>query len=385
MTDQNLSQSSRLALMPLSPTMVKQLSSSADFNAAAHGLRGIASLMVMVAHILGGTARHIYSADAAYTGAIAHPWNFGVFGVKLFFLISGFVILPSAIKYPLLEFAARRLLRIYPLFFASSILFIVINAFTGLYPALNTAGTVISGLLFINLFTGTEQLAPNAWSLSYEVAYYVLTALCVWVIMRRAPVLVSASVAILSLAFLIAFPVTLFFIFGCLIRLIGSRMINSAGLLRIIEALAFIGLVFSASAGFFVYTLSQLTDPTAICALCCAVAFFWLAVDPRSTSSLLFSNRIWAYFGTISYSMYMVHPYVYFLVRDAFKRLHLFTPDAWQSVIAFGVVVAFISTAASQISNKWLEQWPYRRIFHQRVFHSRVEPPLKRTIEEGIK
>ena len=70
-----------------------------SFNSSAHGLRGIASMMVFFAHLLGGTAEHIYSGRADYVAFVERPWNFGVYGVELFFVISGFVILPSVMRY----------------------------------------------------------------------------------------------------------------------------------------------------------------------------------------------------------------------------------------------------------------------------------------------
>ena len=83
-------------------------SHSSEFNAATHGLRGIASLMVFWAHLLGGTAEHIYPHNARYTDLIVGPWNVGIWGVELFFTISGFVILPSIMRYSLKDFGERR-------------------------------------------------------------------------------------------------------------------------------------------------------------------------------------------------------------------------------------------------------------------------------------
>src|ERR1700739_4346193 len=47
------------------------------FNRAAYGLRGLVSIRVLLAHIIGGTARHIYPQNAAYVKGIEHPWYLG--------------------------------------------------------------------------------------------------------------------------------------------------------------------------------------------------------------------------------------------------------------------------------------------------------------------
>src|SRR5262249_25438546 len=146
-----------------------------EFNPAAHGLRGVASLMVFAAHLLGGPAKHVYADNPEYASFVEGPWSFGIYGVNLFFVISGFVIMASVIRYNPTEFAERRFFRIYPLFFVSTILFAILNAATNAYPYSNNIYSLFSSLLFADLFTGTEQLAPNAWSLTYEVIYYAMT------------------------------------------------------------------------------------------------------------------------------------------------------------------------------------------------------------------
>src|SRR3546814_18959352 len=88
----------------------------AVFNCASHFLRGFAALMVFSAHLLGGSAEHVSQDHSAYVQFVLRPWQFGVSGVYLFFTISGFVILPSVLRYSTGQFALRRFLRLYPLF-----------------------------------------------------------------------------------------------------------------------------------------------------------------------------------------------------------------------------------------------------------------------------
>lgn len=343
-----------------------------EFNVAAHGLRGLASILVLAAHILGGTARHIYPANESYVQAIEAPWYLGVFGVKLFFVISGYVILPSALRYPIAEFAKRRFLRIYPLFFVATVIFITLNLFTNEYPGLNNIESIVSGLLFINLFTGTEQLTPNAWSLSYEVMFYVLTC---WVVYKsdKRPSAIGAILAWAAcLVFLAIFPISIFFVAGALIRIFETRLAINTVLLRILEVLLLFAAGYSASRGLFDYALYDFADPAALGALVFTVAYFYLAVDPRSLTSLLLHNPFSNYLGAISYSLYLVHPYSYYIIRWIFVKLHLFTVDVWLSIATFGAVVFVSSVALSHIAHVFLERLPYSWYFHQRVYRANI-------------
>lgn len=341
-----------------------------EFNVAAHGLRGLASIMVVGAHVLGGTARHIYPANESYVQAIEAPWFLGVFGVKLFFVISGYVILPSALRYSTSEFAKRRFLRIYPLFFVASIIFITLNYLTNEYPHLNNIKSIVSGLLFINLFTGTEQLTPNAWSLSFEVMFYVLTCWVIYAWVKRPSAIGAALAWAACLAFLVAFPVSIFFVAGALIRMFGGQITINTVLLRTLEVILFSAAAYSASRGLFEYTLYDFAEPAALGALVYTVGYFSLAVDPRSLTSALFHNPFSNYMGAISYSLYLVHPYSYYFIRWAFVKLQLFTDDIWFSIATFGAVVFVASVALSHIAHILLERWPYSWYFHQRVYRS---------------
>src|SRR3546814_12014022 len=85
---------------------------------------------------------------------------------------SELVILPSVLRYSTGQFALRRFLRLYPLFLTLTLLFVLLNAVTNAYPDLNNWPTILAGVTFTNLFWHTEQLTPNAWSLTFEVIFY---------------------------------------------------------------------------------------------------------------------------------------------------------------------------------------------------------------------
>lgn len=352
-----------------------------DFNAAAHGLRGLASLMVLAAHIIGGTARHIYPHDAAYVEAVRNPWYLGTFGVQLFFVISGFVILPSALRYAAREFALRRFLRLYPLFFVLSLVFIAMNAATDAYPKLNSWTAVFAGLTFLNLFTGTEQLTPNAWSLTYEVMFYLLMyAIVEFAVRRRA--LFAGSVAVTAgLAFLVAFPMAIYFVMGAAIRVTSQRGARPPAHARSIEALCLLLTIGFASRGHFEYRWEDFSDPVVIPIILSTGLYFRFAVLPNSLTAMALDNRVMRYFGTVSYSLYLVHPYVYYLVRGAFSRAGWFTADVTSSIGLFALAVVALTIPATHLVHISLELWPYQRFFRQKIYRERAS--LRRAGEAG--
>ena len=346
-----------------------------DFNVAAHGLRGLAAVMVLFAHILGGTAEHIYDHNDAYVQAVKAPWYLGTFGVELFFVISGFVILPSALRYAPRQFALRRFMRLYPLFFVLSLLFVALNAATNEYPKLNTVETVVSGFLFLNLFTGTEQLTPNAWSLTYEVLFYVLMCAVVHFTIRRRNMLGAGVAIVAATAFLLAFPIAIYFLMGAGIWIVTRRHYSLPVNPRILEALCLGLTILFASQGHFEYRWSDFHNPVVLPIIISTGCYFYFAVQPGSLTAAALDNRLMRYLGTVSYSLYLVHPYTYYLSRWMFARQGWFTDDVAMSIGLFAIVVVVLTVPLTHLVHVSLELWPYQRFFRQRIYREKTTAP----------
>lgn len=342
-----------------------------EFNIAAHGLRGIAAMMVFWGHLLGGTARHIYADDPAYGRSVEAMWHLGTAGVVLFFVISGFVIWPSVTRYSPGQFALRRFLRLYPLFFVLSLLFILLNLFTNSYPHLNDRGTIIAGLTFTNLFTGTEQLTPNAWSLSFEVIFYALTCAVVYFAIHRPHVAGLVLASIVSLIFLALYPIAAFFAGGIAVRLLHDRGISPpVWIARVLEVLALLCFGLYASMSWFAYAPADFANPIAVMILLSCIIYFHLAVPETSLTSLCLRSSNMLYVGTVSYSLYLVHPYTYYLCRLIFDRAGWFTHDQFLSMLLFFAVTTPITLAATHFIHKTVEMMPYRWVFRQKIYRA---------------
>lgn len=141
-------------------------------------LRAIAALGVFSYH------QQICSLIARYTGlhTIALIDYFGAeFAVPLFFLISGYCIHLSNIKYlaenkklPLKAYYKRRFLRIYPPYFVALLFSIAVNYFT--YNNLPATADILVHLFVLQGFTISYFNTINLvlWTISIEIAFYLI-------------------------------------------------------------------------------------------------------------------------------------------------------------------------------------------------------------------
>ena len=104
--------------------------------------------------------------------------QFGVFGVDIFFIISGFII-SVVTKENIDWFFVKRLIRIVPLYWFFTIILTLIAYF---YPALLRTSEfniphIISSLFFFPYWTENTQFMPIlklGWTLNYEILFYLL-------------------------------------------------------------------------------------------------------------------------------------------------------------------------------------------------------------------
>ena len=133
-------------------------------------LRGIAALLVVQVHLLNNLiVRGVFSPNLITD--FFKIW--GDFGVDIFFVISGFVMAKSLEKsHNFWTFLYRRFFRIYPMYFLSVILLLIIHL-SSKVEEISTIFLVKNFLLFptfsrseISMFLGP------AWTLCFEVLFY---------------------------------------------------------------------------------------------------------------------------------------------------------------------------------------------------------------------
>ena len=175
---------------------------------ALDGLRGLAILMVMILHFGGATERSMSGANLWFSRLTGAGWC----GVDLFFVLSGFLITgilfdAKGTAHGLRNFYARRVLRIFPLYYGTLlVLFVVCPLLArGATPGLDKVGQQQGWLwLYISnfaavfigdkTFTGGLVQAGHFWSLAIEEQFYLVWPLAVLTLRRETLIKVCAAV-----------------------------------------------------------------------------------------------------------------------------------------------------------------------------------------------
>jgi peptidoglycan/LPS O-acetylase OafA/YrhL len=109
--------------------------------------------------------------------------SWGFLGVDLFFILSGGVIAKSAMNKSWKQFTIARFTRLFPVYFATSIIAILVIPFATNQEFQVAQLFSLSGLQF---WIGGPTPLGTAWTLPFEVSFYGLVAFSIWSNSRRA-------------------------------------------------------------------------------------------------------------------------------------------------------------------------------------------------------
>jgi exopolysaccharide production protein ExoZ len=146
-------------------------------------LRGLAACMVVIHHSTQRFANLVPGSSTPF-------WENGASGVDIFFIISGFVMAISTLgredkRHPAAVFLARRFIRLVPMYWAMTLLFITITLALQHHATDNiqvhtqiTFSAVLKSLTFIPYKSslGIQPILAVGWTLSFEVLFYLLFA-----------------------------------------------------------------------------------------------------------------------------------------------------------------------------------------------------------------
>lgn len=289
-------------------------------------LRGIAAAIVVVYHANWGlnaiNPRHD-PASKLFQGSAA--------GVDIFFVISGFVmVLSQGSRSGGLQDARRfivnRIQRIVPMYWLLTTAAVLLHAYAPNYAMGSYFGLwhVVSSYLFIPAFD--LPLIPAGWTLYLEMLFYALIALA---LLLRLPIVRSVSAALLTIALLHpllgrwAVPANLSkdaiveFTFGMLIAraLLRGRVLSTRWTWPLI-ALGFVAIATGAHAHYL---------PRCVFWGLPALAIVGGAVSRESATPVRIPRWLLT-LGNASYSLYLSHPVVIWILTGIVRHEHWHGP-----------------------------------------------------------
>ena len=175
--------------------------SSRRRNQSLDLLRGIAILMVMLAHCALATT-------SVVPGLAAAAGKYGQFGVELFFIVSGYtMMLTFGDRVDLAAagaFYIRRAFRIAPLFWIALVAYLAITKGEGFRewaPDGVSTSDVVLTFFFLHWtsVTAFNSVVPGGWSIAVEMQFYLLFPLIIGLFRRdNGPLVIYALIALVS-------------------------------------------------------------------------------------------------------------------------------------------------------------------------------------------
>jgi len=338
---------------------------SESFNVAVHGLRAFATIMVFCAHMLDSFNTYFFPDYGPLVAAMPYVKRFGTFGVEMFFVISGYVIMNSVTKYDLREFLLRRIMRIYPLFVFFTLLFFALNWASHAFPERLSFVGLLLNLSFLDIYFGVPALSPNAWSLTFEANFYLFAGPSCFFLRGRMRIAL-ALMSLVALAFVVAFPVAAYFVVGCILYFVRHRQPAETSWVAQSGAALLLGIL-AATVGRHEPLDVQVAVANTVLLLATAL-FFFVVTTRHGLFAHLATIRPLSFMATISYSFYLAHPYSYFALRVLFQRLGLESLGIGAAAAIYFPAMTVLAVAVSYVVHRLLEIAPYRAVFGESVF-----------------
>ncbi|ASG85795.1 acyltransferase [Salmonella enterica subsp. diarizonae] len=350
-------------------------------------LRGIAALFVVCFHF-----RYAVNDIYAQKDIGNRLFEFGSFGVDLFFIISGFIMAMSARKNEnLSEFFIKRFFRIYPLYFVVLTLYILLSFNEYSLPQ------IIKSYLLVPIDYKSEMpyygysIMAIAWTLTYEFWFYFIFGISKKLSYKNkfiiSSVLLSAPVVIVNGINIDAFhanyvlnwgvfnniqfitnPVVYNFILGILSFNICVFVSKHKELLRpalslVLPLLLLYGVIGVVSIRGMGHGINQW-------GWYCFIIVTSIVISEMYFKDM-YANSKMVYLGEISFSIYLIHPLLFILVNsyhpfiDVFNSLSGFT--RLSCLVAFVVCISHIVYRLIEIPTHNLGKKLAKKYFSQNI------------------
>lgn len=311
------------------------------------GLRGFAVFLVFLVHFV-TLAKPWISSNPGFLVFAKSLHTIGNTGVDLFFVLSGYLIYGSLLsrRQQFQRFISRRIERIYPAFVVVFAAYVVLSF---VFPAENkipspaTDGMIylVQNFLLLPGLFPIEPMITVAWSLSYEMFYYLAIPLVILLFRLRDRSAIWRTTFFLSITLMTVIYCALngghvrliMFISGILLyEAMNSRRVTSPpstlGLLSLLVGLLSTLIPLDGSGGSALKVSVLFVAFFTLCLVCFLNPLSWL---PRT-----FSWTPLRWLGNMSYSYYLLHGLA---LKAGFLALSTLVPTASYDLWLFWVLI----------------------------------------------
>jgi len=323
-------------------------------------LRALAALLVVLFHT--HTAFSEAGSDLLF-GDEEYVFAFGAVGVHIFFVISGFIMVVTSRFEPSFqpfEFMRRRLLRIYPVYWICAALYLVYHTFLG--EPYDISVEQIAGALLLWPGYASSIVGP-AWTLAYEMFFYLSFALAMALGLTRGFVVLAATFAILvvlGLVFDPGSPALHLATNSLLAEFVGGMAIGlllKRNVLPKWRAGGWIALAIGLFLGGAWYGFSRL--PSAMVWGVPSILLVLGAVCSELQHGAGKVTRLLGGLGDSSYSLYLVHILLITLALEVWKMV---PPLIGSNALAMTAIVSGLCVALAEMFHRGVERPLLRRL-----------------------
>ena len=345
---------------------------------ALDGIRGFAAVMVFFYHY----SLELFDPLALY----AHFYVFRVSYafVDFFFVLSGFVIASNYLgkinsMRAFKDFSLKRLIRLYPLLFATVMVFVVLKLYAFLFTDFNFNSEsyslevlfieTIEPLTFMNstpIITSKNGMNPVSWSISAEmIAYMLFAVFCFFLPRKKWPFVVSILLGVVFMIYQERYLYTGDFGFvrgfinfssGVLIFHLYSKVKTNVNLTKVLEGV-FIFLVL-ATLALIAFNDNELWN--LLLPITFSLGVYVFAQEQGLLSKIL-KTKVMQFLGKISYSFYLNHFIVLWVYYQVVWKVLKLSPSPIVSFVG-GIVVLFFVIIVSSFTYKWVELFWSRKL-----------------------
>jgi len=352
------------------------MSTQSIYLPGLNGIRAIAAIGVVVSHITRRGAD--FGLDPYLFGSYEGEtvgWDLAEFGVTMFFTLSGFLItyllLIERQNAPvnILKFYMRRILRIWPLYYAYILVCVIVWFLFQLHPNYDVFAFYIffaANVPFI--MSASMPFLIHFWSLGVEEQFYLF-----WPWFTKFGLRTMVTLTILIIVILVSVKVSLHLLYpnslfekiihvtrfhcmliGCLVALLYyQRNVFFQKFFEkpLTQAIGWIGIATIVVNKFHIVSL---LDHEFVSIITAAVIVG--QITKKGLISL--ENRIMDVLGKLSYGIYIIHPVLIFLLSKILKDITDYMPLNY--FIVYGAILMSTILLAS-ISYRYLEK-PFLRL-----------------------